>query len=84
MYRPGAAGADFGGNLPIYDGKKWEWVKSSDMYLNDKGVERWKTAFYNIEGWDTRTGYPKRSTLEQLGMKHVADVLQANNRLGSD
>lgn len=83
MYRPGAAAADFGGDLPIYDGKKWRWVKSSDMYLNDKGVERWKTAFYDIEGWDTRTGYPKRSTLEQLGMKHVADVLQANKRLGS-
>ena len=83
MYRPGAAATDFGGNLPIYDGKKWKWVPCNNMYLDEKGVEKWKTAFYDIEGWDTRTGYPKRSTLEQLDMKHVADVLQANNRLGS-
>jgi aldehyde:ferredoxin oxidoreductase len=47
-------------------------------------VDQWKTHFYNIEGWDEDTGYPKRKTLEDLGMKHVADLLQANNRLGSE
>jgi hypothetical protein len=36
-----------------------------------------------LAGWDPTTGYPKRKTLEDLGMKHVADVLQAQNRLGA-
>ena len=52
------------------------------MYLNEQGVEQWKTAFYKLEGWDPKTGYPVRKTLEDLGLKHVADVLQAKNKLG--
>ena len=42
----------------------------------------WKTHFYKVEGWDLKTGYPKRRTLEDLGMKKVADVLQAKSKLG--
>jgi aldehyde:ferredoxin oxidoreductase len=50
--------------------------------MEDKGVEQWKTHFYEVEGWDTNTGFPKRKTLEYLGMKNVSDILQANNKLG--
>jgi aldehyde:ferredoxin oxidoreductase len=53
-----------------------------DMYLDEKGGERWKTAFYKLEGWDPETGYPIRKTLEDLGLKYAADVLQAKNKLG--
>jgi aldehyde:ferredoxin oxidoreductase len=42
-----------------------------------------KTAFYQIEGWDPKTGYPTRKTLEALGMKHVADLLATKNKLGA-
>jgi aldehyde:ferredoxin oxidoreductase len=52
------------------------------MYLQEEGVEQWKTAFYRLEGWDTQTGYPKRETLEALGLKNAADMLQARNKLG--
>ena len=82
MYKPGASMANFGTTLPVYNGSKWDWVDCRELYLDDKGVEQWKTAFYKIEGWDSQTGYPKRKTLEDLGMKHVADVLQSNNKLG--
>jgi aldehyde:ferredoxin oxidoreductase len=80
MYRPGAAYPT--GNVPVYDGSKWVWQPCSDMYLDEGGVEQWKTAFYALEGWDTKTGYPSRKTLEDLGLKHAADVLQAKNKLG--
>ena len=50
--------------------------------LDDAGVEQWKTEFYDFEGWDSKTGYPKRSTLEKLGLQHAADILQTNNKLG--
>jgi aldehyde:ferredoxin oxidoreductase len=53
------------------------------MYFDEQGVERWKTAFYKLEGWDPTTGYPNRKTLEDLGMKHVADILQEKGKLGS-
>ena len=83
MYRPGAAAASFPpANMPVYDGSSWAWKPVRDMYLDEHGVEQWKTAFYKLEGWDPKTGYPLRKTLENLGMKHVADVLQAKNRLG--
>ena len=40
-------------------------------------------AFYEFEGWDPRTGYPNRQTLEGLGLKHVANLLEAKQKLGS-
>jgi aldehyde:ferredoxin oxidoreductase len=83
MCRPGASSAALGGSLPIYDGSKWEWKNCTDLYLDEQGVEQWKTAFYKFEGWDPKTGYPTRRTLEGLGLKHVADVLEAKGKLGS-
>ena len=80
MYRPGAAFPS--GEFPVYDGSKWEWQPCSDMYLDERGVERWKTEFYSLEGWNTETGFPTRETLEDLGLKHAADVLEARSRLG--
>jgi aldehyde:ferredoxin oxidoreductase len=54
-----------------------------EFYLSREGVDQWKTHFYNIEGRDEHMGYPKRKTLEGLGMKHVADLLQSGNKLGA-
>jgi aldehyde:ferredoxin oxidoreductase len=82
MYRPGASYCGYSTELPVFDGSKWEWLNCRELYLEDKGVEQWKTHFYNVEGWDPKTGYPKRKTLEDLGMKHVADLLQTKNKLG--
>lgn len=82
MYRPGASYCGFAPEMPVYDGSKWDWVNCRELYLEDKGVEHWKTAFYEHEGWDPQTGYPKRKTLEDLGMKQVAEVLSSKNRLG--
>ena len=44
--------------------------------------EEWKTRFYDFEGWNTTNGWPKRSTLESVGLKKVADTLQSKNKLG--
>ena len=84
MYRPGAAAASFPpANMPVYDGSAWSWKPVRDMYLDEQGVEQWKTAFYKLEGWDPASGYPTRKTLESLGLKNVADLLQSKNRLGA-
>jgi aldehyde:ferredoxin oxidoreductase len=80
MYRPGAAYPM--GEFPVYDGSKWEWLPCTEMYLDKRGVEQWKTAFYTVEGWDTQTGFPSRKTLEDLGLKQAADMLEARNKLG--
>jgi aldehyde:ferredoxin oxidoreductase len=83
MYRPGASYCGSSGGFPIFDGSKWEWKSIHELYLDQKGFEQWKTNFYNVEGWNPQSGYPKRKTLEDLDMKHVADVLEANNKLGA-
>jgi aldehyde:ferredoxin oxidoreductase len=82
MYRPGASMSGASTNLPVYDGSKWNWVNCRELYLDDKGVERWKTEFYKTEGWDPQTGHPTRKVLEDLQLKHVADLLQAKGKLG--
>jgi aldehyde:ferredoxin oxidoreductase len=42
-----------------------------------------KTNYYELEGWDTNTGWPTKKTLEGVGLKHVADMLESKGRLGS-
>jgi aldehyde:ferredoxin oxidoreductase len=81
-YRPGASYCGFAPELPIYDGKKWEWQNCRELHFTREGVEQWKTHFYEIEGWDKDTGYPERRTLEKLGIKNVADFLKSKNKLG--
>ena len=82
MYKPGASKAHYGPTIPVFDGKKWDWVDCSDLYLDESGVEQWKTEFYTLEKWNPETGHPKRATLEELGLGHVADVLEARKKLG--
>ena len=83
MYKPGASKAHYSPSIPVFDGMKWDWKDCSDLYLDHDGVEQWKTAFYSFEGWDSRTGHPKRHTLEKLGLSQVADVLENNGKLGA-
>lgn len=35
-------------------------------------------------GWDESSGYPKRSTLESLGLGYVADELDKNGKIGKE
>jgi len=66
-----------------YDGGEWKWKNVAGRKLDRAKFEEWKTKFYTLEGWDTSTGWPKRSTLEALGLKYVADLLEAKGKLGS-
>ena len=34
------------------------------------------TAFYELRGWNKRTGVPTKETLEKLGLDYVADDLE--------
>ncbi|MEM3871574.1 MAG: aldehyde ferredoxin oxidoreductase N-terminal domain-containing protein [Nitrososphaeria archaeon] len=42
-------------------------------------VEKFKTLmgeFYTLRGWDPKTGWPKKETLEKLGLKDIIGVLK--------
>jgi aldehyde:ferredoxin oxidoreductase len=38
--------------------------------------------YYQIHGWSLKTSFPKRSTLEELGLDSVADDLERIGKLG--
>jgi len=70
--------------MPMYDEKtqKWSYSAGEGRKLDRVKVEEWKTKFYDFEGFNTANGWPKRNTLEDMGLKNVADVMQEKNRLG--
>ncbi len=81
-YKPGASYCGYATTLPILNGDKWEFQNCRELYFSKEGVDQFKTHFYNVEGWNPDSGYPTRKTLEGLGMKHVADYLQSQGKLG--
>jgi aldehyde:ferredoxin oxidoreductase len=82
-YRPGASYCGFYNNLPILNGETWSIQNCKELYFSREGVDQFKTHFYNVEGWDKDSGYPTRKTLEELGLKHVADYLKSKDKLGA-
>ena len=60
----------------------WDYRSILGRKLSQKGVEQWKTIYYELEGWDSKTGWPTRTTLNSLGLGHVADELEKAGRLG--
>jgi aldehyde:ferredoxin oxidoreductase len=68
--------------LPAYQNGKWSYADTKGRVLNRKRFEEWKTKFYDFEGWNRLNGWPKRGTLEDLGLRKVADALQRKGKLG--
>ncbi len=68
--------------MPVYENGKWTYAENAGRKLDRAKFEDWKTRFYDFEGWNKANGWPKRSTLESLGLKRVADTLEAKGRLG--
>ncbi len=68
--------------LPVYEDGAWSYSPCVGRVLDRNRFEGWKTKFYDFEGWNSDSGWPKRRTLEAMGLKKVADTLQNKDRLG--
>ena len=44
-------------------------------------LEPMKEAWYTVQGWDPKTGIPKRETLEALGLGDIADDLEKHGKV---
>ncbi|MBW2370240.1 MAG: aldehyde ferredoxin oxidoreductase C-terminal domain-containing protein, partial [Deltaproteobacteria bacterium] len=44
-------------------------------------LEKMKDRYYELKGWDIKTGIPTRETLEKSGLKDVADDLEKEDKL---
>ena len=69
--------------LPGMEDGEWDYYDYCSRSLDKKKFEEFKTRFYELEGWDPKTGWPRRSTLKSLGLGYVADELQRKGKLGS-
>lgn len=77
MYTKQASGRALG----IKNGK-WEHL-TVDRHIDKDRFEDFKTRFYTLQGWDTQTGFPTRSTLAAMGLGYVADELETQGKLGA-
>ena len=68
--------------MPGRKNGKWEYINLLGRKIEKDGFETFKTHFYEMEGWDTSSGWPKQGTLASLGLGAVADALGKNNCLG--
>jgi len=51
--------------------------------LDKKKFNEMLDDYYDIVGWDKKTGIPTRKTLEDLGLTDVADELAAMDKLSA-
>jgi aldehyde:ferredoxin oxidoreductase len=69
-------------HMPGKEDGKWGFYGYSQRTLDRDKFDEFKTRFYELQGWDTTTGYPTRATLESMGLGYVADELEKNGKLG--
>jgi aldehyde:ferredoxin oxidoreductase len=50
--------------------------KENSTWLDKGGLSKTMDEYYTLRGIDVATGIPKRSTLEKLDLKEVADMLE--------
>jgi aldehyde:ferredoxin oxidoreductase len=71
-----------GSEQPMVVDGKWKYATGAGRSFDRTKVEDFKSRFYKFEGCNPANGYPTRETLEKMGMKKVADLLQSKNKLG--
>lgn len=70
--------------LPGKVNGKWQYIDVLGRRMDRDKFEEWKTKYYELEGWDTKTGWPTRKALESVSLKNIADELEKNNKLGQE
>jgi aldehyde:ferredoxin oxidoreductase len=70
--------------MPGKENGVWDYYNYTPRTLDRNKFEEFKTRFYKLQGWDPETGYPKRSTLQEIGLGTVADELEKKGRLGKE
>ena len=67
---------DFGNPECIVPGQDGTPFSRKGMVLEREKFEQMKDEFYQVRGWDVATGLQRRSQLEALDLKEVADTLE--------
>jgi hypothetical protein len=57
-------------------------LRTSPRPTSQRLLEEWKAKFYSFESLHPTSGWPTRKTLEGMGLKKAADVMQNKGKLG--
>ena len=68
--------------LPGIENGKWDYYGYTHRSIDRDKFEKFKTRFYKLEGWDTKTGWPRGSMLKSIGLGYVATELRKKGKLG--
>lgn len=60
----------------------WDYRDVAGRFLDRDKVESWKTIFYELEGWDPKTGWQTEATLQSLGLSKAAEELARHGKFG--
>lgn len=66
----------------LVPGKNGEAISQIGSLVDRQKFEQMKDEYYQIRGWDDRTGLQTRESLEKLGLRDVADDLEGRELLG--
>ncbi len=69
--------------MPTYENGTWDYRVIGGRVIDKQKFEEWKSKFFEFEGWDPATGWPRRDTLEKLNLGHVANALAKQGKLGA-
>jgi aldehyde:ferredoxin oxidoreductase len=73
--RYGAKGKFAHYHLPGRENGKWSYIRADGRHLDKSRFDEWKTIYYELEGWDPTTGWPRKKTLAAQGLGNVNDEL---------
>ena len=73
--------ADFGNPELLIPGEDGRTISWKNLTVDREEFERMKDEFYDLRGWDTKTGLQKKSTLEELDLADVAATMEAGGFL---
>lgn len=63
------------------DNGQWVYANVVPRHLDRAKVEDWKTAYYQLEGWNSKTGWPTKATLQALGLTNAEQELANQGKL---
>jgi aldehyde:ferredoxin oxidoreductase len=72
----------YGNTMPMIIDGEWTYSSGQGRTLDRAKFEEFKTKFYNFEGYNPENGWPKRETLEELGLSKLANTMKSKGKLG--
>ena len=68
----------------LVPGKDGEVISRKGAVIDRNEFEKMKDEYYGLRRWDVSTGLQTRASLEELGLKEIADDLQSRGLIAED